>query len=102
MTPALASITGIAEVQPTRSNKITVNGRSVLLVALEMEKVGSHSVGAVLRHRSGSERGGLAYGARGVWAEMAAHTPCRTKTEQVVCRRKGEDRRRPACAVGKG
>ena len=45
MTPVLASVDGIAEAQRTRSNRITVRGEAVLLMAIEMDKVHARTSG---------------------------------------------------------
>jgi putative ABC transport system permease protein len=45
MTPVLASVEGIAEAQRTRSNRITVRGAAVLLMAIEMDLVAARTRG---------------------------------------------------------
>jgi putative ABC transport system permease protein len=48
MTPALASLEGVADVQRMRSNKISVKGASILLVAIDMDKALGRSSGRVI------------------------------------------------------
>jgi putative ABC transport system permease protein len=45
MTPVLASVDGVAEAQRTRSNRITVRGAAVLLMAIEMDRVAARTRG---------------------------------------------------------
>ena len=48
LTPSLASLDGIADVQRMRSNKVTVKGASVLLVAIDMDKALARTSGHVV------------------------------------------------------
>lgn len=48
MTPALASLVGVADVQRMRSNKVSVKGASVLMVAIDMDKAAEHGSGRVV------------------------------------------------------
>ena len=48
MTPALASLEGVADVQRMRSNKVSVKGASILLVAIDMDKALGRSSGRVI------------------------------------------------------
>jgi putative ABC transport system permease protein len=48
MTTALASIEGVADVQRMRSNKVLVNGASILLVAIDMEKATARTRGRAM------------------------------------------------------
>src|ERR1051326_2675696 len=45
MTPVLASVDGVAEAQRTRSNRITVRGAAVLLMAIDMDRVAARTRG---------------------------------------------------------
>jgi putative ABC transport system permease protein len=48
MTPALASLEGVADVQRMRSNKVSVKGASILLVAIDMDKTLDRSSARVI------------------------------------------------------
>jgi putative ABC transport system permease protein len=48
MTPALSSLDGVAEVQRMRSNKVSVKGASVLMVAIDMDKIAERGGGRVV------------------------------------------------------
>jgi len=48
MTPALASLGGVADVQRMRSNKVSVKGASILMVAIDMDKAAEHGSGRVV------------------------------------------------------
>jgi len=48
LTPSLASLDGVSDVQRMRSNKVTVKGASVLLVAIDMNKALARTSGRVV------------------------------------------------------
>ncbi len=48
MTSALASLDGVADIQRMRSNKVSVKGASVLLVAIDMDRAVSRTSGRVV------------------------------------------------------
>ena len=48
MTPALSSLDGVADVQRMRSNKVSVKGGSVLVVAIDMDKAAERGSGRVI------------------------------------------------------
>jgi len=48
MTPALASLEGVADVQRMRSNKVSIKGASILLVAIDMDKALERGSGRVI------------------------------------------------------
>jgi putative ABC transport system permease protein len=48
MTPALSSLEGVADVQRMRSNKVSVKGASILMVAIDMDKAAGHGSGRVV------------------------------------------------------
>ena len=48
MTPALSSLDGVADVQRMRSNKVSVKGGSVLMVAIDMNKAAERGSGRVI------------------------------------------------------
>jgi putative ABC transport system permease protein len=48
MTPALSSLEGVADIQRMRSNKISVKGASILLVAIDMDKAAERGSGRVV------------------------------------------------------
>jgi putative ABC transport system permease protein len=48
MTPVLSSLKGVAEVQRLRSNKVSLKGASVLMVAIDMYKTAQRGSGRVL------------------------------------------------------
>jgi putative ABC transport system permease protein len=48
MTPTLSSLEGVADVQRMRSNKVSVKGASILMVAMDMDKAAQRSSGRVV------------------------------------------------------
>ena len=48
MTPVLSSLEGVADVQRLRSNKLSVKGASVLMVAIDMDKTAQRGSGRVV------------------------------------------------------
>src|SRR5262249_4432460 len=48
MTPTLSSLEGVADVQRMRSNKVSVKGASILMVAIDMDKAAQRSSGRVI------------------------------------------------------
>jgi putative ABC transport system permease protein len=48
LTPTLASLAGVADVQRIRSNKVAVKNASILLVAMDMASISAHTTGRVV------------------------------------------------------